>query len=98
MNGQMFLSPEVSNLVIADYKHRLAHDSGSVEEALTTRERDILQSIAEGKSTRSIAGELHVSIKTIETHRQHIMAKLELHSVADLTRFALREGLIQPNQ
>ncbi len=60
---------------------------------LTPREREVLQLIAEGKSTKEIAGILHVSGKTIESYRLKIMAKLDLHSVAELTKYAIREGL-----
>ena len=61
--------------------------------ALSPREREVLQLISEGHSAREIAGRLHLSVKTIETHRRQIMEKLAIHSVADLTKFAIREGL-----
>jgi DNA-binding NarL/FixJ family response regulator len=60
---------------------------------LSGREREVLQLIAEGKSTKEIAEALFVSVKTIETHRQQIMSKLNLHSIAGLTKYAIREGL-----
>ena len=60
---------------------------------LTDREWEVLQLLAEGRSTKEIAGDLTVSIKTIETHRRQIMDKLDLHSVAELTKYAIREGL-----
>lgn len=65
----------------------------SVFSVLTPREREVLQLMAEGKSTNQIAASLHVSVKTIETHRQQIMNKLNIHSVAELTKYAIREGL-----
>jgi DNA-binding NarL/FixJ family response regulator len=63
---------------------------------LTSREREVLQLIAEGNSTKDVASRLHVSVKTIETHRKRIMDKLSLHSVAELTRYAIREKIIEP--
>ena len=60
---------------------------------LTDRERETLQLIAEGKSTKEVADGMGVSVKTIETHRHNIMEKLNLHSVAELTKYAIREGL-----
>ena len=60
---------------------------------LTLREREVVQLIAEGRSTKRIAFDLKVSAKTIETHRQHVMKKLNIHSVAELTKYAIREGL-----
>ncbi len=61
--------------------------------SLTSREREVLQLIAEGYTAREIAQRLHLSVKTIETHRRQIMGKLEIRSIADLTKFAIREGL-----
>ena len=60
---------------------------------LSDREREVLQLMAEGRSTKEVAAHLHVSVKTIETHRTHIMAKLDIHSIAALTKYAIREGL-----
>ena len=60
---------------------------------LTAREREVLQLIAEGQATKNIAQMLHVSVKTIETHRKQIMDKLDLHSMAELTKYALKEGI-----
>ena len=63
--------------------------------ALTPREREVLQLLAEGRATKQIAADLFVSVKTIETHRQNLMRKLEIFNIAELTKFALREGLTQ---
>jgi len=91
--GKVYLSPVVSTLVVKDYVRCLqAGDLASVP-VLTPREREVLQLLAEGRSTREIAGELHVSVKTVETHRRDTMKKLGLHSVAQLTKYAVREGL-----
>jgi DNA-binding NarL/FixJ family response regulator len=62
--------------------------------ALTPRQREVLQLLAEGKSTRSIAFLLHISIKTVEFHRTRLMEELDLHSVAELTKYAVSEGLV----
>jgi DNA-binding NarL/FixJ family response regulator len=93
--GQAFLSAQVANVVIDDYARRLARGDAAGPDALTEREREIVQLIAEGHTTRSIAESLGVSGKTIDTHRQNIMSKLDLHSVAEITRYAIREGLTQ---
>ena len=88
-----YLSPEIAGVMIEDYVS-LANATESVTTAsLTNREREVLQLIAEGWSTKDIASHLFVSIKTVETHRRQIMKKLDIHSVADLTKYAIREGL-----
>ncbi len=98
-DGRTYLSAHVAKIVVQDY---MKHLSGEVEvgpsRGLTTREREVLQLFAEGKSTKEIAGILHVSVKTIETHRKHIMDKLDLHSIAELTKWAVREGLTSLDQ
>jgi DNA-binding NarL/FixJ family response regulator len=88
-----YLSPEITDVVVKDYLLKSSQNPASADSALTTREREVLQLLAEGKSTRQIAAALHVSIKTIETHRRHIMDKLNIRSIAELTKYALREGL-----
>ena len=94
VRGQCYLSPGITGVVLNDYVERMANPSNCLPFAmLTKREREILQLLAEGWATKRIAEELHVSIKTVETHRQHIMDKLELRSLADLTKYAIREGL-----
>jgi DNA-binding NarL/FixJ family response regulator len=91
--GKTYLSPAITQVVMEDYVQRLGAAEGSAFSVLSAREREVLQALAEGKSTREIAEELHVSTKTIETHRQQIMNKLDIHSVAELTKYAVREGL-----
>ena len=106
--GKTYLSPRVAGVVVDDYVRRLpgegdegegggnAGGRGGVPNAfqkLTAREREVLQLMAEGKATKQIAMILHVSIKTVETHRRQLMEKLNLHSVAELTKYAIREGL-----
>ena len=70
-----------------------AREDGDVASPLSGREREVLQLLAEGKATKEIAHMLHVSSKTVETHRKKIMDKLGLHSIAELTKYAIREGL-----
>ena len=95
MRGQVYVSPEVAgHLVGADGK---AAEEESSFDSLTPRHREVLQMIAEGKSTKEIAFTLHVSIKTIETHRAAIMDRLGIRDVAGLVRFAMRHGLIVDN-
>jgi DNA-binding NarL/FixJ family response regulator len=79
----------------------LDRDNGEIapEEAsgdvLTTREREVIQLLAEGKTSKEVAVTLNLSVKTAETHRTNLMRKLDLHSVADLTRYAVRNGIVQ---
>jgi two-component system, NarL family, response regulator NreC len=94
--GDSFLSPSISRTVIDEYIRRSKEISEGAEgfEQLTVREREVLQLIAEGRKTREIAELLYISIKTVETHRAHIMNKLDIHSTAELTRYAMRKGII----
>lgn len=89
-NGQTYLPPEIADILISDYRSG-GSNNGSVE--LTKRQREILQLVAEGHTTKSIAFNLKVSSKTVESHRQQLMQKLDIHSVAELTKYALQEGL-----
>jgi DNA-binding NarL/FixJ family response regulator len=91
--GGRYLSPRITDVVVSDYVKRLSATTESPFEALNAREREVLQLVAEGKSTKQIALELHVSTKTIEANRRQIMEKLNIHSVAELTKYAVREGL-----
>jgi two-component system response regulator NreC len=88
-----YLSPGVSDILVKDYMTGGPAQETSVFSVLTPREREVLQLMSEGKSTNQIADSLHVSVKTIETHRQQVMHKLNMHSVAELTKYAIREGL-----
>jgi DNA-binding NarL/FixJ family response regulator len=91
MNREMYLSPSVSKQLVEDYNRRL----GPAEELLTARQREILQLVAEGKSTKEIAVELNVSVKTVETHRKELMDRLGIHDVPGLVRYAIRAGIIK---
>ena len=94
MDGRLYVSAELTHMVLEDYQHRLAMDETSVKPELSSREREILQLLAEGHRSLEIAERLHLSVKTIKTHRQHLMDKLQLHNIADLTRYAIAEGLV----
>ena len=91
--GGRYLSPRITDVVINDYVKRLSTVADSPLQSLSVREREVLQLVAEGRSTKQIALELHVSTKTIEANRRQIMDKLDIHSVAELTKYAVREGL-----
>ena len=88
----VYLSPGVTGVVVRDYVQHLAEGDGGIA-ALSPREREVLQLVAEGLTTKDIAAKLHISVKTVETHRKQIMDKLEIRSVAELTKYAVREGL-----
>lgn len=92
-SNKIYLSPSIADKVVKDYITHIPRESFSPFSLLTQREREVLQLIAEGKSTKEIAALLFLSIKTVETHRQNIMEKLDLRSVAELTKYAIREGL-----
>jgi len=91
MNNRVYLSPEVAGVVVEDYKAP-ASDSSAFA-VLTPREREVLQLVAEGKTPRQIAGALHLGLKTVEAYRRQIMEKLGLNSIAELVKYAVREGL-----
>ena len=90
--GEVYLSPKISKAVVEAYlaKQDLPDDP------LTLRERQVLQLVGEGKSTKEIARMLYISAKTADTHRTKIMQKLDIHQIAGLVRYAIRQGLIQP--
>ena len=92
-DNQTYLSPGIADTVVKDYLGKIVTDNSPASIALTHREREVLQLFAEGKTTKHIAALLFVSIKTIETHRKQIMYKLGLNSIAELTKYAIREGL-----
>jgi len=98
MQGEIYLSPALSGSVVEDYVRRDGDGAVDAFSRLTPREREVLQLVAEGHSTKQIGDRLHVSVKTVDTHRQEIMRRLNLHSVADLTKFAIREHLTSLNQ
>jgi DNA-binding NarL/FixJ family response regulator len=93
LRGETFLSPAVSRGVLSDYVQRLRGDEQPGEQ-LTARQREVLQLIAEGHSTKEIARRLDLSIKTVESHRSQLMKQLDIHEIAGLVRYALRAGLV----
>jgi DNA-binding NarL/FixJ family response regulator len=90
--GQVYLSPGVSSAVMEAYRSK----SDKPNNPLTLRERQVLQLIAEGKSTKDIASLLGISVKTAESHRTRLMQKLDIHETASLVRYAVRHGIVQP--
>jgi DNA-binding NarL/FixJ family response regulator len=88
-----YLSPGISDIVIKDFVSGWSTTGTSAFSILTAREREVLQLMAEGKSTNQIADSLYVSVKTVEAHRKQLMNKLGIHSVAELTKYAIRQGL-----
>ncbi len=111
LRGETYLSPAVSKTVVDDYLRRVSGEAGAGPsstpgrtgeaypfESLTPRQREILQLIAEGRTTKEIAQTLQVSIKTIETHRTQLMERLDIHDIAGLVRYAIRAGLISPDK
>jgi len=94
MRGETYLSPAISRQVVDGYVQRVGASAGP--EPLTPRQREVLKRIAEGRSTKEIAFELSLSVKTVETHRAQIMERLGIRDVAGLVRYAMRVGLVPP--
>lgn len=92
-SGKKYLSDEITELVIHDYIAR-PQDTGEEDPVLSEREMEILKLFAEGKSSREISGTLFISVKTVGTHKQHILNKLELNSTADMVKYAIKKGII----
>jgi DNA-binding NarL/FixJ family response regulator len=93
MSGKTYLSHEVTDIVVKDYVSSSQPVESSAFHLLSPREREVLQLLAEGKTSAQIGDKLHISVKTVETHRQQIMVKLKIRTVAELTKYAIREGL-----
>ncbi|MRS11962.1 MAG: response regulator transcription factor [Actinobacteria bacterium] len=97
-NGRSYLSKAVSDVVVEDYLARVSSRLGQAgspsTRVLSSREREVLQLVAEGLSTKQTAAMLHVSVKTVEAHRRQIMDKLRTYNVAGLVKYAIREGLV----
>lgn len=90
--GLVYLSPGVSGAVMEAFRNK----KNPRKDSLTTRERQVLQLIAEGKSTKDVASLLNISVKTAESHRTRLMQKLDIHETASLVRYAVRHGIIEP--
>jgi DNA-binding NarL/FixJ family response regulator len=95
--GEAFLYPSVARMVVRDFLDRAAAKKEQAPlDGLTPREREVLTLIAEGCTSQEIAQQLYISIKTVQTHRAHIMEKLKMHDRTELVRYAIRKGLIEP--
>lgn len=94
--GKMYVSPDVLGELVECQNHSNEDKKTGIFTRLTEREREVLQLIAEGYSTKEIGDKIHLSVPTIHTHRQNIMRKLNARSIADLVRYAIREGIISP--
>ena len=91
--NQVYISPGIAAILVADYRARRDGVDETAFSRLTTREREIVQLLAEGHSTKQISAQLKVSPKTVATHREHAMSKLNINSIAQLTRYAIAQGL-----
>jgi DNA-binding NarL/FixJ family response regulator len=92
--GHTYLSPSIADVVVKGYLNKALATSLTAHTILSPREREVLQLIAEGLSAKEIAAHINLSIKTVETHRRNIMGKLNMQSIAELTKYAIREGLV----
>ncbi|OHE20606.1 MAG: DNA-binding response regulator [Sulfurimonas sp. RIFOXYD12_FULL_36_11] len=93
ISNKIYISPSIAGIVIEDYIRYLPAGKSITDSVLTNREKEVLQLLAEGISTKKIAGQLNVSVKTVETYRQQIMRKLDIYNIAELTKYAIREGM-----
>ena len=91
-----YISPSISDVVVESSLNSTAEKKGSAFSVLTTREREVLQLLTEGNTTKQIARKLHISTKTVEVHRLNVMNKLKIDSIAQLTKYAIQEGLTLP--
>jgi len=91
--NRTYLSPKVAHIIAREYLDRLSESEPFIFSFLTPREREVLQLLTEGKTNKEISYSLNISVKTVDTHRQHIVKKLGINSLAELTKFAIREGL-----
>jgi DNA-binding NarL/FixJ family response regulator len=91
--NKTYLSSEIADIVVRDYLSSAPSEESSAFHVLSSREREVLQLLAEGEGTNQIAEKLHISSKTVESYRSQIMAKLKIKNVAELTKYAIREGL-----
>lgn len=94
--GRTYLCSKVAKVVFSDYVKMLTNPNWNGGDGLTSREREVLQLVAEGHTTKEIAKTLDLSAKTVDSHREHIMHKLGIHNIAGLTKYAVREGLTGP--
>lgn len=97
MSGHRYISPPLAEVLLEDYIGRLDAMPLNEKEVLTNREREVLQLLAEGKSNRQIADMLYINVNTVDTHKKHIYDKLGLHSIAELTKYAISRGITSLN-
>lgn len=98
-NHKPFLTPRATEVMLTSFNEGRMHPTetpGTIRERLTSREREIVQLLAEGKSSKEVASSLCISVKTAETHRANIMRKLQLHTVSELVRYAVRNQIVEP--
>ena len=93
IEGQTYLSPKVASVVVEGYRRGFSKGRVTSADVLTAREREVLQLLAEGETSKRIAAQLGVSVKTVEAHRQKIMGKLDIRTVAGLTKYAIQKGI-----
>ena len=96
MKGKSYITPEITDMVVDNYVKSSADSKSSVFSDLTKREREVLQLMAEGLTTKQIGLKLHISPKTVEAHRLKVMDKLDIDNIAQLTKYAIQEGLTSP--
>ena len=94
-NHKPYFTSNIAEVLLKGYLHGSSPENSSAGGVVSPREREVIQLAAEGKSNKDIANTLNISVKTVETHRARIMAKLDLHSVSDLVRYAIRNGIAQ---
>jgi DNA-binding NarL/FixJ family response regulator len=95
-NHRPFFTPRATELILNNFNHKGGPLPKMSEDRLTSREREIVQLLSEGKSSKEVASVLGISVKTAETHRANVMRKLEIHSVSELVRYAVRNQIIEP--
>jgi two-component system, NarL family, response regulator NreC len=96
LTGKVFLCSKISKVVFSDYINIITNPKWNEGDGLSGREREVLQLVAEGHTTKQIANMLHLSPKTVDSHREHIMEKLGIRNIAGLTKYAIREGITRP--
>lgn len=96
VENKTYISPAISDVVVENYMRQSPDQRDSAFSILSKREREVLQLLTEGKPTKQIARRLHISAKTVEVHRLNLMGKLKIDSIAQLTKYAIQEGLTQP--
>ena len=94
IGGGTYLNQSIADIIVQNYFHHLPEASNSPSQILTNREQEILQYLVEGKTVKEISEKLYLSVKTVETHRQHVMEKLNINNMAGLVKYAIREGFI----